>query len=1104
MSAKRLGSIAVIACVALVSSVSKPVLAWKSECSLTPPGSPEQLICQDAECVNPELDGPRGYLFGEHALIARQAMELVGLQDYTDTQVLVYLGTGDIVAGSFVSVEPGGIGTMVETVSRVTTIPAFSQVPDFSYGLADFILGNEHCFVQNTLFGIRNLPQLCHSYATHLGPLNSTHFPPQARAVYEGYHKLALDTAVRCAELAEAIDSMSASIALPDSAPSGSEVTFPNEDLLRNEVIKQCELEALTIEAVGAHYSSDAWSMGHMWERWGAPILATSVEGQARQFAAALQAGLIHGAREFLDDHDQMNAPGPWVPQTGSADPAKDREVRFHSGNATLPGAGDAYLLECTSQRPIDDPDSPFAFYSESMLGSPSLQEAKSLMLSCVARGFQEVYEAGPRTSGDLPLSPALHPAIQSSLSGRCWNLRADNLSMWLGAGISSWPASRDPAFWSGASAVAGLFVGTLYEGSPLVESDGLLAETEVLYTTLQLLAEWFPGGSQAASFTPPFLGLGRNSFAVSQIQSGLVAQLDRFDRDAWATSPTGFGCDDDGGCAPNEYCQIELDSDGTELRSCVEKEIGILRAFRRGELRTWCEASKVEDLQRAAMLCERSLDTGAGDGAECDACAELVLPHMRNACDEGSYDPEVTGRPALLADEPPYFDHRSMCDIAAPLLAGDPVVVYAAYDPDRAEQGTALEAARSLCESGFIDTDPIAYEFDDAPPPLDEALSIDEVTLQEERSTCGAAGEVHWFRFTHDPDLGHVHQLLLTASPLIDSNDQSHTAEIDELRIELFSGDDCEVPGPPAALRDTDQDGVVDAWAIPWETGPERPNEICIRVSSREYDTWTNYVLSEGTAEAGNAAFMLVNQDVTANAKVSWPIFVVGQTVRRQRGEAYTCNQFGFRRTSWDDQYGQPNNVTETFGPECDPVGGISFNVGAAATLAAEGSGGSGSGSASILVSVVPGQVRMSGNVDGMGVVGCDLDPATYCSAYLFGEGSINSHLGVVLAEDAEVEISYDACGEYHVAASRAIAEVTIHLPQGNVFVGYGGNPAFPCQGVETWTLPEGTSLGIESFALAQGATSLEGELLEPSPNFEASRSRSSSVTVTFRSLNP
>ncbi len=35
------------------------------------------------------------------------------------------------------------------------------------------------------------------------------------------------------------------------------------------DFLKDCEIESLSIESVAQHFLQDAWSEGHMWERWG-------------------------------------------------------------------------------------------------------------------------------------------------------------------------------------------------------------------------------------------------------------------------------------------------------------------------------------------------------------------------------------------------------------------------------------------------------------------------------------------------------------------------------------------------------------------------------------------------------------------------------------------------------------------------------------------------------------------------------------------------------------------------------------------------------------------------------------------------------------------
>jgi len=123
----------------------------------------------------------------------------------------------------------------------------FTHLPDFSWALWDWASGHETC----PLEGASSLAD-CHDFAAHMGPVNSNHFVPQYREYYRHYHQLALARAAECRTLETRLASAAGRF---------------------DEYQRECELEALTLEAVGQHYLQDAWSMGHMWERWGSSTL---------------------------------------------------------------------------------------------------------------------------------------------------------------------------------------------------------------------------------------------------------------------------------------------------------------------------------------------------------------------------------------------------------------------------------------------------------------------------------------------------------------------------------------------------------------------------------------------------------------------------------------------------------------------------------------------------------------------------------------------------------------------------------------------------------------------------------------------------------------
>jgi hypothetical protein len=134
--------------------------------------------------------------------------------------------------------------------TRVTTLAEMAQLPDFSYTLWDWATGNELCPPDS----FNSDPLDCHDYKTHMGWLNSNHMLPLAERFYEHYHRLALLRAADCRALHD-------------------DVAGPRPELLSRyeSYLLACEEEAMMLEAVGHHFLQDAWSMGHMWERWGGP-----------------------------------------------------------------------------------------------------------------------------------------------------------------------------------------------------------------------------------------------------------------------------------------------------------------------------------------------------------------------------------------------------------------------------------------------------------------------------------------------------------------------------------------------------------------------------------------------------------------------------------------------------------------------------------------------------------------------------------------------------------------------------------------------------------------------------------------------------------------
>ena len=127
-----------------------------------------------------------------------------------------------------------------------------------------------------------------------MGAVNSNHFLPQAYDAYRHYHELAMQHAKTCQEASEAMS--------------------PENRAFHRESLRACERMALTYEAFGQHFLQDAWSMGHMWERWGSPnrevmtdnfdAIAIGSVGAHPQHCCASRR-----ARSFGDFSDSLCAP---------------------------------------------------------------------------------------------------------------------------------------------------------------------------------------------------------------------------------------------------------------------------------------------------------------------------------------------------------------------------------------------------------------------------------------------------------------------------------------------------------------------------------------------------------------------------------------------------------------------------------------------------------------------------------------------------------------------------------------------------------------------------------------------------------------------------
>lgn len=399
----KLNSTAVVIGIALALFIGpRPATAWTS-------GPEESSGPQEARNVwSWAISTPAN----EHADLLKKAFERAGLplalfpspSQPFEAHVFTRGGTTN---GGLPSFIPAPISNAKAITIRRYTLPGFAALPDHSYSLWDWASGNEKCptdTVEGTDIGGAFPEVACHTFSSHMGILNSTHFPPQSRNTYRWYHTLALARGRECRLLN---GNFAATINYSD----------PDQRKRIDLMMKECEREALVIEAVGQHFLQDAWAMGHMWERWGTPFLSgfLNIDGsssigeerRARGVFVAAVAGLIHGADSLLhekgiESRDQMSY-------------GRSPDITWRQ----LTGVG-------FSGQGIGD------IYADILLSDPDYAIQSDRFLRCSAAGVSDVYRQTAMVSGVSTGSFIISP-----ISDECFSQRATNLAIWEGFGVN-------------------------------------------------------------------------------------------------------------------------------------------------------------------------------------------------------------------------------------------------------------------------------------------------------------------------------------------------------------------------------------------------------------------------------------------------------------------------------------------------------------------------------------------------------------------------------------------------------------------------------------------------------------------------------------------
>jgi len=280
------------------------------------------------------------------------------------------------VQGGISSLAPAPLDLADGQGQRSVAIPLFAQLPDFSFALWDWTAGNESCPPAGTSSG----PELCHEFEGHLSWLNASHFLPQAGAVFARLHGEALASASACARMPQTVE------------------TLP----LR----QACDREALLIEAVAHHFLQDAWSMGHMWQRWGSPAVG---DFQSQLGGAVWRLSQKPSASPAASSTERRRSAAVTMPSVRQGRASSCAvTTAWHRARAICSGPAFATTEASTSSccrcsRARRRPNERSTWHRRAAL----VKRARSPRCWCrPMRGVGPVWGSGPRTGGDVPRMP--------------------------------------------------------------------------------------------------------------------------------------------------------------------------------------------------------------------------------------------------------------------------------------------------------------------------------------------------------------------------------------------------------------------------------------------------------------------------------------------------------------------------------------------------------------------------------------------------------------------------------------------------------------------------------------------------------------------------
>jgi hypothetical protein len=570
----------------LVSSLlllSLPAAAWESVCyeqadTTREPGEYPQdsgPFCTPAAGPNTARHRWVGKL-DEHRRLWELTREKAGLpaEVSATSRLRVFTSANPLtVEGQqLTSLQPVPFAEAARVQVRAFTPGELAQLPDFSYALWDWATGHETC----PLAGVGSDATQCHDFASHMGPVNSNHFLPQARGFYAHYHFLALGRARQCKQMKDSLSAFGGRFA---------------------DYVRACEIEALTLEAVGHHFLQDAWSMGHMWQRWGSPELtdfpSAGQDPRDRAVLIALASGLLHGARGVLQRLPQWTSY-----DVNDALCAPHDSVEFVTpGGERHPAIGDDYLELLPP------------------LGSGSRYTPQSERLfSCAVAGMRQVYAAAGENHGPLG-TPAEGLRTVDPEGEECFGQRATNRSMLEAAAVQFRLGGRQVTLGLD-SRVVGQMVPTVAKQTGEVPVSGKLKNEfrlgmQRVVSLTRLMAKERPDGTELADGRfGEFLGAKPNGqYGAMGLRATYVDPYL-----PWPQSPD-------------------------PLPGSQDRAAALARVFHRGHAADWCRIFRAEGLDALkARASDGTLDAPTREAA-CEACSEFAVRHLRVGTGLSNYD---------------------------------------------------------------------------------------------------------------------------------------------------------------------------------------------------------------------------------------------------------------------------------------------------------------------------------------------------------------------------------------------------------------------------------------------------------------------------------